>query len=270
MSIWGDTIHSKSPFYANPHRSTFPPMPQIALISDIHGNIDALEAVLNDIKGQEVDEIVCLGDIVGYGGAPAECLKLVRERCSVTVMGNHDEFLVRGFENFVLSRRIADPLRHAMKSLGSEEMEWLRSLPYTAGVHEFTVTHASLAIAPEAFNYLNTDMVAAHHFQQQSTAVCFIGHTHRPEMVTDFKGRIGWGLIWEGKTLLDRSKKCAVNVGSVGQPRDDNPNAAYGIYDSGMGLFTLRRVAYDIETAIRRIKEAGIPEENALRLFKGE
>lgn len=244
-------------------------MPRIALISDIHSNIDALEAVLDDIKEQEVDEIVCLGDIVGYGSAPAECLRLVRKRCSVTVMGNHDEFLVRGFENFVLSKRLSDPIRHAQETVFADDLKWLGQRPFVAEVHGFTIVHASLS-DPERFSYLFNDHEALFHFHEQKTPSCFFGHTHRPEVILLQGEEIRWGLLWEGDTLLDRSKKCAINVGSVGQPRDENPNAAYGIYDSGMGLFTLRRVAYDIDMAIQRIREAGLPEENGLRLLKGE
>lgn len=244
-------------------------MPRIALISDIHGNIDALEAVLADIERQEVDEIVCLGDIVGYGGAPAECLKLIRDRCPTTVMGNHDEYLAKGLENFVLSKRIEAPLRHAIKSITTKEMEWLRSLPYTAGVHEFTVTHASLH-QPEAFNYLQDDQTARLHFEEQKTPVCFFGHTHRPELILLQGKQIRWGQLHEGDVLLDRFHPCAINVGSVGQPRDDDHRAGYGIIDTEMGLFTLRRVAYDIDMAIQRIRKAGLPEENGLRLLKGE
>jgi diadenosine tetraphosphatase ApaH/serine/threonine PP2A family protein phosphatase len=245
-------------------------MPRIALISDIHGNIDALKAVLADIERQEIDEILCLGDIVGYGAAPAECLSLVRERCALTLMGNHDEYLVKDPDNFVLSKRIREPLLLAKTTLSPGDFDWLSRRPFFAERHGFTIVHASLAIAPESFNYLNTDMVAGFHFDQQTTPVCFVGHTHRPEMVTHFKNRIGWGLLWEGESLLDRSKRCAVNVGSVGQPRDDNPMAAYGIYHTDINSFTLRRISYDVDMAIQRIRESGLPEENALRLLKGK
>ena len=245
-------------------------MPRIALISDIHGNIDALEAVLADIKGREVAEIVCLGDIVGYGAAPVECVKLVRENCTTIVMGNHDQYAQYDIPIIGLSSHVAGGVSHAHKELTKEDREWIKGLPLVAEVHGFTVVHASLAIAPETFSYLNTDMVAAFHFEQQSTPLCFIGHTHRPEIVTMFKGRIGWELLWEGDTLLDRSKTCVVNVGSVGQPRDDNPKAAYGIHDTEMGLFSLHRVAYDIEAAQNRIKAAGLPWKNAARLAEGK
>ncbi len=244
-------------------------MPRLALISDVHANIDALEAVLADIDCQGVDEIICLGDIVGYGAAPAECVRLVRERCSVMVQGNHDEMLVKRLENVVMSKRIVDPIRHAKKNVLAKDITWLRKQPLSAALHGFTIVHASLC-EPETFDYLDTDITARFHFHEQKTPVCFFGHTHRPGVIMLHKEEIRWGLLHEGDVLLDRSHPCAINVGSVGQPRDDDPRAAYGIIDTGLGLFTLRRVAYDIDMAIQRIREAGLPEENALRLLKGE
>ena len=244
-------------------------MPRIALISDIHGNIDALNAVLADIERQEIDEILCLGDIVGYGAAPAECLGLVRERCELTLMGNHDEYLVKDPDSFVLSKRLREPLLLAKKTLSSGDLDWLSRRPLFAERHGFTIVHASLS-DPANFNYLLNDQEALFHFHEQKTQVCFYGHTHRPEVILLQGKEVRWGLLHGGNVLLDRSKPCTINIGAVGQPRDDNPKAAYGIYETEIGLFTLRRVSYDIDMAIQRIRESGIPEENALRLLKGE
>ena len=243
-------------------------MPRIALISDIHSNIDALEAVLADIDRQKIDEILSLGDVVGYGAAPAACLSLVRERCAVVLMGNHDEYLAKDPDNFVLSKRIRDPLLLAKATLSAGDLDWLSRRPLVVERHSFTIVHASLS-DPANFTYLFNDQEALFHFHEQKTQVCFYGHTHRPEVILQQGKEIRWGLLHEGNALLDRSKPCAINVGSVGQPRDDNPTAAYGIYDTDMGLFTLRRVSYDVDMAIQRIREAGIPEENGLRLLRG-
>ena len=244
-------------------------MPRIALISDIHSNIDALDAVLVDIDSQGIDEILCLGDVVGYGAAPAACLSLVRERCAVVLMGNHDEYLAKDPDNFVLSKRIREPLLLAKATLSPGDLDWLSRRPLVVERHGFTIVHASLS-DPAHFNYLLNDQEALFHFHEQKTQVCFYGHTHRPEVILLQGKEIRWGLLHEGDVLLDRSKPCAINVGSVGQPRDDNPKASYGIYETEIGLFTLRRVSYDVGMAIQRIRESGIPEENALRLLKGE
>lgn len=245
-------------------------MPRIALISDIHGNIDALEAVLEDIGRQRIDEILCLGDIVGYGAAPAECLQLVREHCTETILGNHDEYLVKGPENYVLSKRIGIPLLLARQTIPGEDLQWLRERPYTADRHGFSIVHGTLH-HPEEFYYLLERRDAVLHFEQQRTPLCFHGHSHRPLInLSQPDGDIRWGIPWETETRLDRNQRLAINVGSVGQPRDQDPRAAYGIYDTEKNAFTLRRVDYDIEKAVQRIVDAGIPEENARRLREGE
>ena len=242
-------------------------MPKIALISDIHGNIDALEAVLADIDQRDVGEILCLGDIVGYGGSPTECVALVRERCSVTLMGNHDEYLVKDPDKFVLSRRIRDPLVLAKETVPKDDLKWLSKLPFTAEVHGFTIVHGSLH-HPESFHYIQGRMDALLHFEEQTTPLCFYGHTHRPAMTSKRGDTIQEHLLFDGETLLDSSKLTAINVGSVGQPRDGNPRAAYGIFDPEYHSFTLRRVSYDISKAAERIIKAGITEGNATRLFE--
>ena len=245
-------------------------MPRIALISDIHGNIDALEAVLEDIGRQKIEEILCLGDIVGYGAAPAECLRLVRQHCPETILGNHDEYLVKDPDNFVLSKRIRDPLILARGTIDPGDLAWLRERPYTAERHGFTIVHGSLH-HPEMFYYLLERRDALLHFEKQTAPLCFHGHSHRSLItLSQPDGDIRWSIPWETETLLERSQKLAINVGSVGQPRDKDSRASYGIHDTEQKSFSLRRVAYDIEKAIQRIVEAGIPEDNALRLREGE
>lgn len=244
-------------------------MPQIALISDIHGNIDALENVLSDIDQQGITEILCLGDIVGYGAAPAECLRLVRERCSHTVKGNHDHYAQYDVVILGMSERVAGGILHAQQALTDEEKQWIRSLPLSAEVGAITIVHATLHM-PDSFEYLKGRTDFLRHFEKQRTPVSFFGHTHKPEIAL-LKGDldVGFGIPGEGEVLLDRARACAINVGSVGQPRDGSTRATYGIYDPEQHSFTLRRVSYDIQKAAQRILDAGLPEENALRLFKG-
>jgi len=246
------------------------PTPKTALISDIHGNIDALEAVLSDIDQQGITEILCLGDIVGYGAAPAECLRLVRKRCKAIVIGNHDAYTLVNLEGYQMEKRVRDGILHAQKSLTGEEKRWIRSLPLSTEVGAITIVHATLH-KPDSFEYLKGRADFLRHFEKQRTPVSFYGHTHKPEIAL-LRGDldVGFGIPGEGEVLLDRARACAINVGSVGQPRDGSTRATYGIYDSEEHSFTLRRVSYDIEKAAQRILDAGLPEENASRLFKGE
>jgi len=243
-------------------------MPKTALISDIHGNIDALESALADIDQQGITELLCLGDIVGYGAAPAECLRLVRERCSIILMGNHEAYTLLELEGLNLSARVLSGIRHTQNQITPEDVVWIRNLPLSSKLHGFTIVHASLD-RPETFGYLLDDPEANAHFPQQETPVCFYGHTHKPAIALQYTDKIRWGIPGEGELLLDLSKKCAINVGSVGQPRDGSSRVTYGVYDTGATSFTLRRVSYDIQKAAQRILDVGLPEENAERLFDG-
>ena len=242
-------------------------MPLIALISDIHGNIDALNTVVADIKKKKVDEIYCLGDVVGYGGAPAECVRYVMEHCTATVMGNHDEMAV--IEVILAPERIAAPLRVAREELSPKEKKWLKELPIMNSVHGVTLVHSSLE-TPRKWNYIHDGEDARTHFRHQKTQICFVGHTHVP-MIARYAGSDGTYCSTPGTDVIDLNKRSlfVVNVGSVGQPRDDDPRASYGLFDTEKLLFQIRRVPYEIANAQNRIKEAGLPERNAVRLETG-
>jgi diadenosine tetraphosphatase ApaH/serine/threonine PP2A family protein phosphatase len=246
---------------------SIPTMSLIALISDIHGNIDALKAVMADIDAQTVTSIHCLGDIVGYGAAPSECLTIVRSRCETTVMGNHDLMTANPGVRLA-SERVAAGIRYAQDNLSEQDLEWLRSLPLVVTAHDFTMVHASLA-NPKEFAYLTTDEEARLHFQFQETGVCFMGHTHVPQLIFPVSDDFLWSDLTDQPFRLDERIRCAINVGSVGQPRDHDPRASYGLFDTSRRHFQLRRVPYDIEKAQKRIREAGLPEENAVRLEVG-
>jgi diadenosine tetraphosphatase ApaH/serine/threonine PP2A family protein phosphatase len=242
-------------------------MPRIALISDIHSNIDALEAVLADIDFQGADEIFCLGDIVGYGAAPSECLEVVRSRCSVTVMGNHDQMaseqgIIQALE------RVSAPIRYAREKLTKEQIKWLKDLPFVVEKDGLTLVHSSLH-QPEEFNYVLWKDDARLHFQHQKAPFSFIGHSHSPLIAIQDQSGITLDEPGVASITLDPNQRSIINVGSVGQPRDNYPRACYGWLDTGNHSFTWRRVPYDIKRAQERIKEAGLPWDNAARLASG-
>ena len=145
-------------------------MPLIALISDIHGNIDALNAVVADIKKKQVDEIDCLGDVVGYGGAPGDCVRYVMEHCTSTVMGNHEEMAVLGV--ILGPERVAAGIRAAREELTPKEKKWLKELPILEKVHGVTLVHSSLE-TPRKWNYIHDEADAREHFHHQNTQICF-------------------------------------------------------------------------------------------------
>lgn len=244
-----------------------------ALISDIHANIDALEAVLADIRDFPVAAILCLGDIVGYGPEPGACVRRVRDLCSVSVLGNHEAMLL-------LADRILEedwevpvrkPLQIAKEQVTKDELGWLRDLPITADLDPITLSHASLNEPPE-FHYIHETTEAEAHFAAQGTFIGFNGHTHVPGIWEENPETFGVRCLAPGDkpVRLDPSRRCCVNVGSVGQPRDGDPRASYALYDYEQRLLLMRRVPYDIGKAQARFKKAGLPAHNASRLAKGE
>ena len=236
-----------------------------AIIADIHGNLDAFQVVLEDIREQKVDQTVCLGDVVGYNACPKECLDIVRSLNIPCVKGNHDEYCsaedaLEGFNPLA-----AEAVIWTRNQLSSEEKKWLHDLKYSRMAGNFTMVHATLD-APDRWGYVFDKLAAAASFPYQNTQLCFFGHTHVPvAFMRDTAVRGGT----YSKFKIDPSKKYFINVGAVGQPRDNNPKAAYVIYDTAANTIELRRLDYDIAAAQKRILEAGLPERLAERLAYG-
>lgn len=238
-----------------------------AIIADIHGNLDALQVVLEDIRAQNIDDrhIVCLGDVVGYNAQPKECLKIVRDLNIPCVKGNHDDLCSTNNELEGFNPHAADAVHWTREQLDDEEKAWLRDLKFTRMVANFTMVHATLD-APERWQYVFDKLAAAANFPYQLTQMCFFGHTHVP--VAFMRDTVVRGGTYS-KFKIDPAKKYFINVGAVGQPRDNNPKCAYVVYDLDAQTIELRRLDYDIESAQRKIREAGLPERLAERLAYG-
>ena len=236
-----------------------------AIIADIHGNLEAFQTVLEDIKTQNVNQVVCLGDVVGYNANPKECLQIVREMNIPCVKGNHDEYCSSedALEGF--NPHAAEAVHWTRNQLTTEDRQWLRDLKYSRMVGNFTIVHATLD-APQRWGYVFDKLAAAASFPYQNTQVCFFGHTHVP--VAFMRDSVVRGGTYS-KFKIDVSKKYFVNVGAVGQPRDNNPKAAYVVYDTDAGTIELRRLDYDIPTTQEKIRAAGLPERLAERLEFG-
>jgi len=244
-----------------------------AIISDIHANIDALTSVLADIEQFPVRGIFCLGDIVGYGPESARCVQRVMDTCAITFLGNHESMLFLG-------EKIADqdwdisikkPLQLASEQLTAAQKAWLHARPLTADVDPVTLSHTSLQ-EPHNFHYILDIEEAKAHFAAQTTFISFNGHTHVPLICEEnSKSHICRFLEPSGNPIrLAPEKRYMVNVGSVGQPRDDDPRASYVLYDFKQRLLIHRRVNYDIARAQGRFFKVGLPMRNASRLSKGE
>jgi diadenosine tetraphosphatase ApaH/serine/threonine PP2A family protein phosphatase len=237
-----------------------------AILSDIHANLEAYQAVLADAKQQGCTHYVCLGDIVGYGPNPRECIQITRELNCPTIMGNHDEYCASSLDLAGFNPMAAEAIRWTRDELDEQDKEWLRNLKYVRIVESFTIVHATLDL-PEKWAYVFDRLAAAASFNYQHTAVCFNGHTHVPiAFVRSDKGIQG-GLYT--KIKIEIGRKYLINVGSIGQPRDRNPRAAYAIFDLPNNFIELRRVDYDISTTQKKIRAAGLPASLADRLELG-
>lgn len=227
-----------------------------AIISDIHGNLEALEAVLADIRGQQISEIYCLGDIIGYGPNPRECIDLVMRNCQITILGNHDQAALFDPDGFNAgAERAIFWTRHTLETgdprANEQRWEYLGDLPRMRREDEFLFVHGS------ARNPLNEYVFPEDIYNQRKMErifglvdrYCFQGHTHIPGVFTeDYDFRSPEDLDYK---LELAQQKVLINVGSVGQPRDGNNRSSYVILDGKTVFF--RRVPYDFERTIAKI-----------------
>ena len=227
-----------------------------AIIADIHANLEALTAVLEDMKQQGCTHTACLGDIVGYNADPKACLDIIRGMNISCVKGNHDHYGCGDEPLDGFNPRAADAVRWTRRQLTEEDRKWLRGLKLVEIVDGFTIVHATLD-NPSRWGYAFDKLAAAAHLAHQGTPVCFFGHTHVPiAFVRDAVVRGGT----YSKFRVERGKQYFINAGSVGQPRDGNPKAAYVTYDLDSGYVELRRVEYDVPGALGKIAASGLPK----------
>jgi predicted phosphodiesterase len=250
-----------------PQGGAIPSFMRIAIFGDIHANLEALEAVLEDARALECNHFVCTGDIVGYNANPRECLQIVRDLECPTVKGNHDEFCSR--KDVDLDR--LNPLARSTMGwtrdqLDDEAKHWLDELKLVRQVRDFTVVHSTLD-SPGGWAYVSNKFDAMASFNYQYTPVCFYGHTHVPKF---FIKTLSVETMREPVCMIEAGKKYFVNVGSVGQPRDGDWRAAYAIYDLNAKRVTIRRIEYDIATTQKKIHDAGLPPSLADRLELGK
>ena len=239
-----------------------------AFLADIHANLEAFQAVLADLDTQTIDDTFCVGDIVGYGADPSKCLALIREIALRTVAGNHDYAAAGKIPYDLFNEYARAAILWTRDQLTEEERTWLGELPLVVHEEAFTLTHSSLD-RPEKFDYIETLAEASACLQMMEKPLCFVAHSHVP--IVFFQCAEGAEPAYErdiDKPIRVKGKMI-VNVGSVGQPRDEDPRAAYCIYDTDSQAITIRRVNYDIATAANKVRAAGLPELLAFRLGIG-
>ncbi len=235
---------------------------RIAVISDIHANWQALEAVLADLPS--VEDLVCLGDLVGYGGDPVRCMDHVREHAWLTLLGNHD--LACADEDVLdwFNEEAATAIRWTVDQVGPERVEWLRERPPTAKREGALLVHASPR--SPVFEYVMDAESAAANLKELGDALCFHGHSHLPGVFRMEDDHVRHDYLIGP---VEVRGPALVNPGSVGQPRDRDPDSSYGVWDSAAGTFEFRRVAYDRAAAQQAILDAGLPARFAYRLEFG-
>jgi diadenosine tetraphosphatase ApaH/serine/threonine PP2A family protein phosphatase len=241
-------------------------MSRILVLTDIHGNKDALDAVLADAGPAE--RIWCLGDMVGYGPEPDACLDWVRENCEIVLSGNHDYAVFDAEITKSFNPNAALAAEWTRTQLSDDEIEYLRSLPSRLEVDGVTLSHGSPA--DPIWTYILTVVDALEAFAAFDGPLCFVGHTHVAACYTDDEAIISRLPVVNDEPFIAENARFIINPGSVGQPRDRDPRAAYLWYEPETATMTWKRVPYPIERTQEKILAAGLPERLARRLALGQ
>ncbi len=236
------------------------------IISDIHGNLEALTAVLDKCEELGVEQYICVGDLVGYNANPSECLEIIRNLpLAAIVKGNHDEQSSEELDLSEFNPQAAKAIEWTRQQLTEDQSEYLRSLPMKARAGRITVVHATLD-NPDMWGYIMDKYAAEASLSYQFSQVCFYGHSHVPMA---FERYHDVTTLQCSEIEVQPGHKYLINPGSVGQPRDKDPRASFAIYDTEECVIRLHRLKYDVETTQKKILEAGLPERLAQRLSLG-
>lgn len=240
---------------------------KLALISDIHANLEALEAVFRDIDTQQVDDVICLGDVIGYGCDPLACLELVSNRCSTRLLGNHEHAALGKLDDAILNESARRSLSWTQEQMGDRAFSIIAEFTLEAVRNNLRFVHAS-PYRPSEWHYILTTAEADAAFRSFSERICFVGHTHLPMIYVasdDGAHRKKVGHDFEP----DEEYRYIINIGSVGQPRDNDPRSCYVTYDLATGEVTYRRVEYDVQLTQQKMQQANLPTMLIERLAVG-
>lgn len=239
-----------------------------ALISDIHGNLEAFEAVLSAVSKERINKYLCIGDVVGYGADPREAIRLIQFlKPEALVAGNHDWGAAGRMDLEYFNDDAKTAILWTRGVLSRSELDYLASFELVYERGSFTLVHGSLE-APEEFPYIFDSGDAYVTSQISNTRLCFVGHSHVPAIFCS-KGSKKMELTRSGRVKVASGKRYVINIGSIGQPRDGDPRASYAIYDTDENTVEIRRVAYYIDRAREKILQAGLPSFLANRLLEG-
>ena len=237
------------------------------VISDVHANLMAFQAVLQDANA-DWDRIWCLGDVVGYGPNPDECMDLLRQHDHLSLSGNHDWAVLGKLEIETFNGEARAAIRWTQETISDETRQYLGQLPPLIVEEPFTLAHASPR--QPVWEYILDEATAAANFDYFDTAYCLVGHTHMPVLFTELNSASS-RLVQPtyGKPISLRDQRLIINPGSVGQPRDSDPRAAYALLDTDRMTWEHRRVAYNIKETQERMRNHGMPFRLIARLGMG-
>jgi diadenosine tetraphosphatase ApaH/serine/threonine PP2A family protein phosphatase len=236
------------------------------LISDIHGNLEALQATLDLVEAVQPYQLMCLGDVVGYGADPARCLDELGERANLILAGNHDLAVADVIPCDEFNPIARQAVEWTRKVLSEEDIELLSNLPLQYIDGDYCFAHAS-PIEPMKFNYVRTLEDVAAVFSQIGQRFCFVGHTHLPVIVRMCEATGKMEVVRETKAPIEDGYRYFVNVGSLGQPRDNNPDACAVLLDEEAETIEFLRVPYDVTSSQEKILSEGLPSYLAERLL---
>lgn len=239
---------------------------RLAILSDIHGNLEALEAVLLELDHQAIDAVVALGDLVGYGPDPVACIYRIREANARCVLGNHDEALVDPSHVRELNAVARDTLLRSRAMVSDEELDFLRTFAFRHVEGDGVFTHAN-PILPEQWQHLHLFEHVQWCLEELEWPLAFVGHTHHAAIYCRTDHQV---VALTSSELAVGRHRYLVNVGSVGQPRDGDPRASYAVWDMDAGRVELRRVEYPVSRTQQKLAALGWPTYAAERLAQGE
>jgi predicted phosphodiesterase len=239
---------------------------KIAVISDIHGNLEALKAVVSHLEGKKVDKVVCLGDLVGYGPDPDEVVQLVKELGYDSVLGNHEVSLREKRERHRLNFMARENNVATENLLSSMSTNYCKKLARFIQLGDAFFVHGFPPDSVHKYSHKQSDETLLETFSSPLINYYFVGHTHELDMVSLKDEQLHRTRLTEGVYVLSVTGKYMINVGSVGQPRDGNNTAKYVVWDMEKRSLEVNYVPYDFERTIEKIKERGFPESFGLRL----
>ncbi len=236
------------------------------ILSDIHSNLQAFEAAIKSFPKEKGIPIISAGDVVGYGANPNECIEMVQSLKAVNILGNHDAAVIDRTDISYFNAHARDAVLWTKENIGQSALDYLQGLPLVLEEKLFTVVHGTLH-DPEEFNYMMDWTDAMRTLEILKTNICFVGHSHVPDVFISAGGKLFRS--HEKKVKIEDGSRYIINVGSIGQPRDNDSRACYCVYDSEKKEVEFHRVEYDVRSAHDSIIEAGLPVMLAERILVG-